>query len=82
MSTAMQWGNSDGIKGRCDAKCHNAVSPDCDCMCGGRYHGAKRNGTFNDVRRQYGAEILAAAEQRAAAEGLTLEAFLEQPCLL
>ena len=71
----MQWGNSEGIKGRCDAKCHNAVTQDCDCMCGGRYHGSGRNGTFDDVLRQHGEEILKAAEARARAEGLDLEHF-------
>jgi len=27
---------------RCDARCHNAAQPKCDCICGGRYHGLKR----------------------------------------
>lgn len=31
-------GNSEGER-RCDAKCHNAKEPGCDCICGGRYHG-------------------------------------------
>jgi hypothetical protein len=77
MTTVMQWGNSDGIKGRCDAKCHNAASPDCDCMCGGRYHGSGRNGTFEEVRRQHGTEILEAAKARAQAEGWNLAEFPE-----
>jgi hypothetical protein len=32
-------GNSEGVYGRCDAKCHEAKEPDCHCICGGRYHG-------------------------------------------
>jgi hypothetical protein len=32
-------GNSDGVYGRCDAKCHDAQEPHCDCICGGAYHG-------------------------------------------
>lgn len=32
--------NSDGCVGRCDAKCYDAVSPHCDCVCGGANHGA------------------------------------------
>lgn len=34
--------NSDGCIGRCDAKCYNAKTPEhaCDCVCGGRNHGA------------------------------------------
>jgi hypothetical protein len=32
--------NSEGCYGRCDAKCYNARAPECDCICGGRNHGA------------------------------------------
>ena len=32
--------NSDGCVGRCDAKCYDAIFPECDCICGGRNHGA------------------------------------------
>jgi hypothetical protein len=45
MATLIQWGNSEGIKGRCDAKCHNAKRPECECICGGRYHGCAQGGT-------------------------------------
>lgn len=38
--TLITTGNSDGVTGRCDAKCYNATGPDCDCVCGGRNHGA------------------------------------------
>jgi hypothetical protein len=72
MATVMSWGNSEGTKGRCDAKCHNAATPHCDCMCGGRYHGAGRDGSLPERIRDYGEEILAAAKTRAAAEGLEL----------
>lgn len=72
MATLMQWGNSEGIKGRCDDKCHNAESPVCDCMCGGRYHGKRRNGTLDDAIRQHGIEIEEEARARARAEGLDI----------
>jgi hypothetical protein len=26
--------------GRCDAKCYDAKETECDCICGGRNHGA------------------------------------------
>lgn len=39
MTTVIAVYNSEGCVGRCDAKCHNASSPDCDCICGGRLHG-------------------------------------------
>ncbi len=32
--------NSDGIVGRCDAKCYEAETPGCTCICGGKNHGA------------------------------------------
>lgn len=43
MTTAIAVYNSDGCVGRCDAKCHDATSPDCDCICGGRLHGVGRS---------------------------------------
>ena len=36
--TIMAETSSVGIR-RCDARCHSARSPSCDCICGGRYHG-------------------------------------------
>lgn len=39
MTTAIAVYNSEGCVGRCDAKCHNATAPECDCICGGRLHG-------------------------------------------
>jgi hypothetical protein len=39
MTTVLAVYNSDGCVGRCDAKCHDATSPDCHCICGGRNHG-------------------------------------------
>jgi len=38
MPTLMVMGDSETSR-RCDAKCHNATTPVCDCVCGGRYHG-------------------------------------------
>lgn len=40
MTTIMSVGNSEGSRS-CDASCHNATGPDCDCICRGRYHGKK-----------------------------------------
>ena len=76
MSTLMTWGNSDGVKGRCDAKCHNASTPPsyCKCMCGGAYHGAARRGDLEQVRRQRGLEILAKAKIKAEQQGYVLQA--------
>ncbi|MDA8122573.1 MAG: hypothetical protein M0Z38_08425 [Deltaproteobacteria bacterium] len=38
MTTLITVGNSEG-KRRCDARCHDAKSIDCDCVCGGMNHG-------------------------------------------
>ncbi len=35
MATILSWGDQS----RCDARCHNAEEPECDCMCEGRFHG-------------------------------------------
>jgi len=42
--------NSEGCIGRCDAKCYNATCPDCDCICGGRNHGAGRQKAEQNTR--------------------------------
>lgn len=42
MTTLIAAYNSEGCIGRCDAKCYNATSPECDCICGGMNHGAGR----------------------------------------
>jgi hypothetical protein len=38
---------SEGCVGRCDARCHDAESPVCTCICGGRLHGV---GSANATR--------------------------------
>lgn len=43
-------------------------------MCGGRYHGAGRDGTLEDRMKTHGEEILEAARARAAAAGVDLKA--------
>ena len=46
MATIIKVGN-----GRCDARCHEAKKPECDCVCGGRYHGALLQGPAELERR-------------------------------
>lgn len=38
MVTLIRHGNSEGER-RCDARCYNAKSDTCDCICGGKNHG-------------------------------------------
>lgn len=40
MTTLIAVYNSQGLVGRCDAKCYMATGPECDCICGGKNHGA------------------------------------------
>ncbi len=40
MTTILASYNSEGCTGRCDARCHMAKTEECNCICGGRYHGA------------------------------------------
>jgi len=43
MTTLIAVYDSDGCKGRCDARCYDATSPECKCICGGRNHGVGKN---------------------------------------
>lgn len=38
--TLIEVRNSEGVVGRCDAKCYDAHGPGCDCICHGANHGA------------------------------------------
>lgn len=40
MPTLIAVYDSDGCVGRCDAKCYEAETAECDCICGGKNHGA------------------------------------------
>lgn len=39
MTTVIAAYDSEGCIGRCDARCHKAVTDHCECICGGRLHG-------------------------------------------
>ncbi|HEV8653151.1 MAG TPA: hypothetical protein VG276_28095 [Actinomycetes bacterium] len=74
MVTLLSVGNSEGER-RCDARCHQATEPDCDCVCGGRYHGKglaqAREQMSQDLQNgRFGEEIRVAVE--ALREQLTL----------
>jgi hypothetical protein len=55
--------DSDGCRGRCDARCYEAVEPDCDCVCGGLNHGAGRQKAITNTRRY--AEVMLAEYSRS-----------------
>lgn len=74
MSTVMSWGDNNGTRGRCDDKCHSATKPDCQCMCGGRYHGANlKPGGLRKAVEDFQEEVIREAKKRAREEGLELE---------
>jgi hypothetical protein len=50
----------EGLKGKvrvCDGKCHNAKKPDCDCWCGGMFHGARGSAARDAFKQAWGGEI-------------------------
>lgn len=57
---------SEGCIGRCDAKCHEAQEPSCDCICGGMNHGAGVQQAIDNTRVH--AEVM--IEKYAGAKGL------------
>lgn len=68
MVTLISVYNSDGLVGRCDAKCYNATDPDCDCICGGANHGAGRKQAAENTRALAEKWI----EEYAERKGLTI----------
>lgn len=59
MATLIYVGNSSGCVGRCDAKCYDATSPDCDCICGGKNHRAGRQQAQQNIEREFFGDTLA-----------------------
>ena len=57
MATLISYQSSGGDQGRCDAKCYDAREPDCDCICGGRNHGAGREQAIDNTRELAGSWI-------------------------
>lgn len=48
--TLIEVRNSDGLVGRCDANCYNAQHKHCDCICGGKNHGAGLRQAIQNAR--------------------------------
>lgn len=53
MATLLAVYNSEGCVGRCDANCYEAKSPDCQCVCGGRNHGAGLKQAMENTRELF-----------------------------
>lgn len=73
MATAIAIYTSSGCVGRCDAKCHDAHEPACDCICGGRLHGVGAARAIAINTADFLGELVAAGELERFAErhGLT-----------
>lgn len=50
MTTLIAVYTSDGCVRRCDARCYNAESSTCDCICGGANHGKGLNQAAENTR--------------------------------
>lgn len=57
MSTLIAVYNSEGCVGRCDAKCHDATSSGCHCICGGTNHGVGHDQAERNVRAYTDAKL-------------------------
>ena len=62
--TLMAVSTSDGCVGRRDARCYNAHSPDCGCICGGANHGAGLARTVDNTRETFEQWIGAYAKEK------------------
>lgn len=78
MTTVLAVYNSEGCVGRCDAKCHEATTRECDCICGGRNHGigVRRalDQTRADIERMAGPDALARFESHHRVGATRVEA--------
>ena len=50
MTTLIFYQSSGGDQGRCDAKCYYAREDECECICGGRNHGAGKERALDNTR--------------------------------
>ena len=78
MTTLIAVYNSDGCVGRCDSRCYDAEWDECDCICGGRNHGAGKQQALDNTR-----ELAESWIERARANGqdvTSIEQALEAQC--
>lgn len=50
MTTLIALYNRHGRVGQCDAKCYNAKTPACTCICGGMNHGVGFSMAYKNVQ--------------------------------
>ncbi len=79
MTALITASNSDGVYGRCDAKCYDAKpGSKCDCICGGRNHAAGINAAMDNVS-ELGEVMIAEHKQAHPSEQLVYRANLQLP---
>jgi len=71
MSTVITAKRDGDIVRRCDATCHDAKGCDCQCVCGGRFHGVGTESAQREVSENW-REL--AGELRAEGEGALVRA--------
>lgn len=54
MTTLIAVYNSRGCVGRCDARCYEAKSKTCHCICGGKNHGQGRTAALKNNEERIG----------------------------
>ncbi|MGD0263750.1 MAG: hypothetical protein ABSD47_02200 [Candidatus Methylomirabilota bacterium] len=81
MTTLIIYGSSEGER-RCDARCHSAEGPECDCICSGRFHGkANTPGALEQAKEEFKDQILAKLREENPGLYIQLCADLGQPSL-
>lgn len=68
MTTLIAVYSSDGCEGRCNAKCYEATTPGCDCVCGGKNHGKGRQQAVENTRQMAERMIAEYAERMGLTE--------------
>ena len=53
MATLISVYTSNGCVGRCDARCHDATSDKCTCVCGGMNHGDGVEAAIDNTREHF-----------------------------
>jgi len=70
--------NSDGVIGRCDARCYDAGKPECDCCCGGINHGVGRKRAMDHTRGITEAALRAKCGERESDNSVAVRKFAVQ----
>jgi hypothetical protein len=78
MVTLLAYYNSEGCIGRCDAKCYNAKTPHCHCICGGRNHGAGLKQAHDNVCQDALTMLKKWLEEHPGANGVNLAACADE----